>query len=462
MMSPVAVVISTALVLFAGHGLLRRLRFSCSSGPGWFGWSLLAGCTFLAALATLLSPLSLAHPWGLTAGLLVAGFILKRPHTSEVHGHWVDFGSAILVVGSVAWLAWSKPIWNPDALLRWGMHARWLVESNSLLPPAINSIEWAGSHPTYPPLLSAMGGLTIGLGGDPEVCLRLLSPIFLLALLGIVTGFCSRHCGRRNGVLLTLSLALTPCMSWLERTSRMGSEIETVGLGGAAFLADIPLALCLTAAAVLILEANLHPRERAQELCLGLACAAAVWCKQEGLPSILALLAVAAISLPQRRWLIRPSLIALAAFFLWRLVCWDMTVAEGENYLSVGGLGAIAGELERFPLILNGLSAEFGDVLRWGPLWFVTAVLIVTVLLGLVSNKITAWRPVICALLWISAGVGIAFAGFMATGWRDGNVELLMEVSLSRLLIHFAPCLTLALATALHLTSRNNLQVNNQ
>ncbi|MCH2112757.1 MAG: hypothetical protein MK213_07850, partial [Planctomycetes bacterium] len=47
--------------------------------------------------------------------------------------------------------------------------------------------------------------------------------------------------------------------------------------------------------------------------------------------------------------------------------------------------------------------------------------------------------------LWMISVLAVACAGFLASGWRGGNTELLMNVSLTRLLMHGAPLLALLL-----------------
>ena len=453
MISILATLGTITLVVFAGHALLRRLRFTCSSGPAWFGWAFLVGSCCLATMAAILSPLALAHPWALAIGLALLGASLSKPPTSEVNGGWIDFAPVLVIGAAITWQAFATPTWNPDALLRWGMHAKWLAHDFSLTPALSSQSNWAFSHPSYPPLLPSLGGLAIGLGGDAQNCLRLLSPTFFIALIGIVTGFCTKHCGRRTGNLLALCLALTPCLSWMTRAGNL-SGIESVGLGAAAFLADLPLALALTSAAILILEAGLDRRQRTQEWCLAIACIAAVLSKQEGLPSILAMLILAAIILPQKRWLMRPALLALSSFGVWRLITWNVVHADGEHYLSSGGLQAISDGLLRAPLIMERITSEMSDPTRWGALWPAATILVACTGIGFYFKREQNWRPAIACLAWLEAGILIAILGFLSSGWKDGNISLLMDVSISRLLVHFAPCAILALACALHASSK--------
>ena len=51
--------------------------------------------------------------------------------------------------------------------------------------------------------------------------------------------------------------------------------------------------------------------------------------------------------------------------------------------------------------------------------------------------------------LWLAGGLVLVVAAYMATGWKSGRYETLMDVSLARLVAHHLPLFALLLVEAL-------------
>ncbi len=437
--------LSLMLVFFAGNGLLRLLRFRSTTGPERLGFAFAAGCALLAAVVTLLSPFGAATALPLMLALVLAAVLpvfLQRPVAVELRQEWASFLPTLAIVALAFWLAAQRPVWNVDAQMRWVLHGQWLAELGTLAPERVADPSWAPAHPSYPPLVPSLTGLAVQLGASPDVGVRGLFPAFFLALLGMLHGFGVRALGPLRGWLLPLAFSLTPVFAW------MPSRGMAFGLGADAAVADVPLALYLTGLSMLLLDA-FRRAERAQFLVMGLLAAGAAWTKQEGAAFAVAMLgatlvcsAAIARGEPRLRALRGLGLVlgcALGAILLWRWVAADLPVAPGEDYLSAGGLGALFGNLGRLPDVLQRIGAECLDLGAWGPLW----------LLALAAAAATALRRDavgLLPLLWLLLGFGVAAAGFLASGWRDGDFGLLMDVSLTRLLIHHAPLAALMVA----------------
>ena len=433
------------LVFLAGNGLLRLLRFRSSTGPERLGFAFAAGCVILAAAATLLSPLGLATAAPLILTLLAVAVLpvfLQRPVAVELRQEWPSFLPTLAVVVLSFWLASQRPVWNVDAQMRWVLHGQWMAAEGTLTPERMEDPSWAENHPAYPPLVPALTGLAVQLGASPDAGVRGLFPAFFLALLGMLHGFGVRALGPLRGWLLPLAFGLTPAFAW------MSSSGMAFGLGADAAVADVPLALMLTGLSMLLLDA-FRRAERAQFMAMTLLAAGACWTKQEGAAFVLvmllatlscsALIARGEARLRALRGLAVVLTGALAAAGLWRLVAASMPVAPGEDYLSAGGLAALFGNLGRLPAVLGGIGAELVRFAVWGPLWLVA---LAASAVAIARRDAVGLLP----LLWLLLGIGVAAAGFLASGWRDGDYPRLMDVSLTRLLIHHAPLAALMVA----------------
>ena len=430
------------LVTAAGYGLLSAFRFQADNGPEYFGFAFAAGATLLAVVAGLLSAFGpLAVPWALGGVLGVAAalpFLLRRPGLVSATLRWAGYLPVLPVVLICFWLATARPVWNVDAQLRWVQHGQWLAEHATLLPEGMRDASWAATHPSYPPLVSAMAGFAMQLGADRDEGVRLLFPMFFAALLGILHGFARRTAGPKAATWIPLGFALTPCFFWLDHHGL------TFGLGADAALADLPLALLLCAASVLVLDAFRWPRSTSPVL-MGWLAAGGTLTKQEGSAFLLLMLGLTFLWLR----LVEPGSRKRAAAILswglggtvltlggWAWATAAMPVAPGESYLSLRGIGAVFGGLSRLPAILAGIQQEMMAFSVWGLLWWWIPVWVFLAVRA---------RRLICLLpgCWLLAGLAVATAGFLASGWRDGDYETLMDVSLTRLLMHHAPLMAL-------------------
>ena len=462
------------LVGVAGYGVLslvgarpRRPRtdgLAGTTGPEGLGLALLAGAALLALLVTLLSPLGLVGPVSLAGGLLVvaaAGFLRGRdgaspPRGAGALGDWLAFLPALLLVALTLHLAVLRPVWNVDAQRRWALAAQWTAQYDSAAPAEVALPSLATAHPSYPPLVRGLGALALDLGADRDRGLRPLFPPFLLALCGVVYGFARRRAGPGVAGAIALAVALTPALG----------HTDQLGLGAAAAHADVALAAYLTAVLALVLgglDRGGEPRAGVPNLgklavpgtwtLTAVLAAGAAWTKNEGLVYVaLALVAtVAGCALTpslrrHARGLALPAAVAVGAGLLWKLVARAMPVAEGEDYVSGGIVAVVARGLDRLPTILARLGAEFADLSLWGTLWLAALPLALVASLlprpgvGLVRRAVPA--------LWLLLGLALVVAAYLATGWKGGRYEVLMDVSLARLVAHHAPVVALLVVEA--------------
>jgi len=453
-----AFLLVVAALLASGFALLSAFGFRPRNGPEGFGFAFAAGATGLGILAAILSALGpFARAPELLAGLLLPLLLLLRrrrepPPWKALRSGWLAFLPALLVGLLSLGFAFARPVWNVDAQTRWVYHGQWLAEYGTVLPARMEDPSWALHHPRYPPLVPAAAGLTLELGGDRDLGVRPLFPFFFLALLGVVFGCGCRRRGARLAGLATFALAVVPCFGWLP------SFKHALGLGADAALADVPLALLLTAFAVLLLEGTREPRRGVVPLAAWMG-AGAVLTKQEG--GVLALLFLLAAVLWARRTprepgsrgrFLAPGIVLLAILLFWKAVSARMPVSPGEDYLSAEGLGAVFQQLDRLPAVLARLAEEWVRLPVWGLLWFLPF-LAGILWIGQRSRRLP-WHldeGGKLLLIWLLAGSAMVVVAYTATGWKGGAFEGLMEFSLTRLLMHLAP---LAILLLFHLEAR--------
>lgn len=452
------------LLSAAGLPLLRWLRPEARLGPLDCGLLLALGAAWIGLLEALLfswMPMTGPARAALQASPLAALLLwrgLRRAAAPRPRGEalrpraapgkdWIGFLPALAVALCAFWLACQRPVWNVDAQMRWVLHAQWIGAYGTALPERVQDPSWALTHPSYPPLLPAVLGTGALFDGSADYWdrdVRALGPLLFLALLAVVYGH-ARGRAPRAAPWITLAFALTPCLAYLPRFVRGPDGPATTGLGCDDPMADVPLALLLTAAAVAGLELWQRPTWRAGLLCALLGAGAALT-KQEGMayaPAMfLVLVLLAAVRRDRAR--LRAAGIACAgaagAALAWKLASASMPVMPGEDYLGAG-FGALFTHLDRLPGILGRVGQELASPARWGPLWLVPLAWLV--LAGTQRARLRSGDAL--PALWLLLGFGLIVAAFLATGWREGEYQWLMDVSLTRLLIHHAPlCALLA------------------
>lgn len=475
-------------VLFAGWGTLRGCGRGALLAPEAVGLALLIGSVWLALATALLSPFELVTPT-LTLAVLaivmaagaaigrrreVAALVqdaLERPaeatqgerraaasaselpspspgiasqatddqtpatpastaptDTTASKRAWLTLVPALVVVMLCFVQACGRPVFNVDAQRRWVLRAQWTAAEHTLTPAFAEDPASAASHPSYPPLVPATAALALQLGADRDHGMRPGFPVFLFALCAVVHGLAWRRAGPLAATLAPLAVALTPALGLT----------DALGLGAAAAHADVALAAFLTAASVLVLDALRGAR--VSVVLLALVTLGAAWTKNEGMPFVLAMGALTfafGLGSPIRKqaWRAAGVLVSagIAGLVVWKALAHAMPVMDGEDYVSGGILGVLAANLERLPIILARVGRELATVSMWGGLWFAVPLLI----------AVAAWRRAPrgfwLALAWLVTGLGLVVLAYVATGWKGGNFETLMDVSLARLLAHHAP-----------------------
>jgi len=445
-------------------------------GPEGLGYALLAGAAVLTLFVVVLSPLRFVNAWTLGGSLVavaIAGPLLGRSRQGDgadaapdadatqsptsTARDWLWFLPALLVVGLTVHLAVLRPAWNVDAQRRWVLHGQWTAEYDTTTPTELELPAMAASHPSYPPLVTGVVALALDLGADRNLGVRPLFPPFLLALLAVLFGFARRRAGPLVAGATALAVALVPALSHTDR----------LGLGAGAAHADIALAAYLTASAALVLaglDRGRHPgpgEPNLGRLCppgawsvAALLVVGAAWTKNEGLVFVAAMLLGSVVwSLlfaGLRRHVVALAGLAVATLLAggaWKLVAHRMPVAEGEDYVSGSILAVVLEGLDRLPTIVARLGTEFTDLGLWGIAWLVGLTL--ALVASLLPRPGAPLARRLLPTLWLVGGLALVVAAYMATGWKSGRYETLMDVSLARLVAHHLPLVALLLVEAL-------------
>ncbi len=331
-----------------GLGARRRLRRPAFLAIAWvLGLSILVPLLLLSGLAGL--PV---RAWGLAllaVGVAALGWYFRwrrpaapespapAPFPTEAGPRWLALASRAVLVAAVAVFAWKVaiwPVWGWDHHAMWGVKARRMVVDGRLDLSFLASDGMRDARPDRPIGFSAMP-LLLTLGGLPDDrTFKLLHLSLGLSLLVLL-----REGLARVGLRGSAADALT---AW---AAALPLFWDTEALGQA----EMPLALWLVAAAVLLLPSRRETgAPRFAGWAGGIVLGFLPWIKQEG-STLAAVLAVAAIAcLPREAWgralrsMLPPTLL-LGGLNLW---FYQTQLAPGVGFTSGDPLARLA---ERLP-----------------------------------------------------------------------------------------------------------------
>lgn len=234
---------------------------------------------------------SVLAPWaGAWAAHLYAEKPWRRFPAWRRPDPWVVAGALLTLPPLLVWLPWERLM--PLTVQNWDAWAIWLLKAKAFyldggVSPFLSRIHEFNTQPGYPLLVPLYGTwLYTAAGGVQDNAAKLMTPLFYLALLGVFYGLAGRCGERRAAALFTAMLASAPIA------------------GHAAFAhagyADTPLSVYILAAGGFLYA--WHGSDRLRDLGLAsVSGTAAAWTKNEGLPVLAAVAALAAARLFLRR-----------------------------------------------------------------------------------------------------------------------------------------------------------------
>jgi hypothetical protein len=341
-------------LLALGFALLIGLGVAAFAARGWTvhsglwlgaAWTIGAGFTSLVVVA--LTALDAGHLlWivGAAAALAALGVVvqLTRPVLLPATS-WIG-GSLVAVTGAfVAFVATSRPLTAWDGWAIWGFKARTMFLEGGFRAAQVTDQALASTHPGYPLNLPALETwLFVFAGTADDRLVGLVSAMTFVALLAVVFG-ALRHWGA-GCAFAAAAVAVLGSMFFLWNTALAG-------------MADVPLALLATVAAVFLVE-WLDNGRRGALVVAAVTAGLMPWTKMEGWVVLLVLAAVAFVARRGRRGLTAAGALLGAAVVIagpWYVFVAANHVVSADYQLSVS---VALANLDRLPKIL-ALEARY-------------------------------------------------------------------------------------------------------
>ena len=412
-----------ALVLLAGHGLLRlasgRWPHRAYGGTCAVGLSWLAGVAALGALTTLVGvlgagtrPLPVLAP--ALAGLAVAGMLplpWARPDPALAPAGGGDRrGDAVAAVTGVAAAAWIAllsariPVASNDEYALWMLRARALSQLDGLDPRVFTETGAAYQHQTYPLFLPSLFAWLDGWAGRPaDAAAHLALAVTIGALLAVAGSVVARLAGpAAAAVALLLVLSVPTLLSW-----------QSLRL-----MADVPVfAFAFGLVLVLLLVVTLPAGQPAGPwlAAAGVLGAGAIGIKAEGLGFAgTAFAAALLLAAGRRRAVLVAGAAAVAANLPWRIYTrqhdlrdWvanrETLSAERVREMLPWTGRVVGGLLERWPggsgagLVLAAAAVPAAVLAAragwWRPVAFAATVVLLDAALLVAQYVVTAYGP---------------------------------------------------------------------
>jgi hypothetical protein len=460
----VGAVLDQSLLCRPGRGAIEHLGRSLALGLGTVGaLSMLvdglgAGVSIYTVVGSSLVLMLILAP-GLLRKKTEPSSAGARPPSPFSLLHSALLLMAFAALGFMVYTGWLRPCYQYDALVRWMFKAKALAVDGTLLGPLSTDASFHYTHQRYPPLISHVANLPhLVTGQFNDRVASALFPWYAVALVFWIYGALRRTIGRMQASIAAAWIASLPLIAFRDGLPPIGVP---PGSGAFSALADIPLALFATGAALAALDGMEGRRGRAF-LESGLLLAFAALTKNEGLPFVAAAVLGVLLCAAGKRWraALLMALVALVLYgLLWGRIALTLPALD-ENYPAQLNMQALSEGLKRLPFILARMLEEIVFLPSWNLTWFCFFGLLI------LSGRAALDRGGRLLLIIILFQVGVYILAFMITAWTSpavqianrsgGSVGYLMDTSLGRLFLHVVPlCIVAALRAAPLLRARS-------
>ncbi|MEP7273518.1 MAG: hypothetical protein ABI882_18620 [Acidobacteriota bacterium] len=316
-----------------------------------------------------------------------------------------------------------------DGLFIWESKAHLIFQESGSMPSAfLSGSPQQFPQPDYPLLLPLTESWLYGWMGEPnQGFVKLVSPLFYLAIVGILVSSGARLGGSRwRGLIPGVLFFFLP---WAVLRTTAGE-------------ADIPLGAYYLAAVAYLLQ-YWESHDQRSLLLIGLLAALLPWVKQDGVILWACLIGVALIRAACRRQWRDFAMIALPGI-IW-LACWRIFLildraTEHEIYLPVRW-STLANNIDRVPEIARSLINELIDTRHWSLTWLLPVAGIAQVIGGRGRRRTLVWLVLIFAPMSLYSSI------YIFTAWQPFTGHI--DSSLGRLLMHLAPVALLGMSLLL-------------
>jgi 4-amino-4-deoxy-L-arabinose transferase-like glycosyltransferase len=302
------------------------------------------------------------------------------------------------------------------------------------------------THQQYPPLVSHVAAIPSNLlklwkadwAFDDRVASAVF-PLYAVALVCLVYGAVARRSSRLLGAFAAFWVSTLPLIAYLPG--------PPPGSGASSALADIPLSMFATGAAIAAADL-LDDRRRRAALEVGLLLGLGALTKNEGLPMVVAFGLALVLCLRTARFRRTAGIVALASglyLLLWGVIALQIPALD-ENYWGRISGSAISHGLSRIPGIVWAFFSGMLDFRQWNVTWLAIGIFIA---LGWKRLERPALRLLLLVVVFQILAYGFAY---MVSGWTSPRavmvlnntdatdpIQVLFTLTMGRLLLHVAP-----------------------
>lgn len=336
---------------------------------------------------------------------------------------WIFLAIILLCLLAISINALLTPITSWDARAIWGLKGKFIYYEKTIYRASFFDPDYVHVHPNYPLLIPFLESFFSEIIGNWDA--RAIKIMFLLFYLSLILAFYSaqrRVFPRSHCLMFTSILALLPCYQ------------EYAGSGHA----DVPLSFYYAVGAIYLLS-WMKEGEHRRLLVSSLFLSFGAFAKNEGL-ALAGILAFVLIifslfnckSMDKRKWLAVVVFLGVLIIIVsgWLYTRHTLPRFEDEAYPSRLKLRIIRQGMGRISEIVRGIIREFLRLENWSLFWPL-------VLLSLIlARKVKLQRPEKYLLLILGLNISLYIFVYMITPWR---VQELLEISVTRLLMHLAP-----------------------
>jgi hypothetical protein len=442
MLSVAQTLFAIAVVLLAGFSALRFIAPSLQAAPLaeriGLSWLLGAGwiSVMIAALGTLLNSAALIT--GVLGSVGILTWASRRTRAVNAPAAkplriWevlllAMIGAEFIVIAIFA----SRVALGWDALMIWEWKSRLAFLNGGSLPAEYFSnplYDW--SLPRYPLQLPYVGSwLYLCLGRFDQAWVRVIGPLYYVAGACIIAGACQRlHGSRLLGLCCAAALFFVPYFfagTW----------------GIFAGYADLPVAV-LFAATISRIPSLSDELSSDDARILGVMAALLPWMKREGQHYWVIAMVLATVQLRRMRawrrlpWVVGPGVLLIATFEL------SMAMVHALPYLDAVtvSLNHLGERMGRVSFVTKRLIAETLHFDAWGLLWPGALAAVIALVLRRQFQLATTFGGALI-LGWLLLG-SVYIVGFPT------DYEVMIDVSIERIVLQFVPLAVLTIALAL-------------